>query len=127
MPADLGFVVVTKIDRLWEGDCADASVVACSSVTGCGIEELSARIRSVLREADADGVVGAAATSARCLGSLREAARALESAVELTEVAGDELVAAEIRAALDALGEVVGAICTDDVLDRVFSQFCIGK
>ena len=40
---------------------------------------------------------------------------------------GDELVAAEIRAALDALGELVGAICTDDVLDRVFSQFCIGK
>jgi tRNA modification GTPase len=84
-------------------------------------------VSSALREADADGVVGAAATSARCLGSLREAARAIEAAIGLTDVGGDELVAAEIRAALDALGEVVGAICTDDVLDRVFSQFCIGK
>ena len=127
-PADRGIVVVTKVDRVWDGAArTDASVVACSSVTGCGIDELAARIGFVLREADADGVVVAAATSARCLGSLREAARAIEAAIGLTEATGDELVAAEIRAALDALGEVVGAICTDDVLDRVFSQFCIGK
>ena len=41
--------------------------------------------------------------------------------------AGDELVAAELRLALDELGKVVGAVYTDDLLDRVFSRFCIGK
>ncbi|HEX7447478.1 MAG TPA: hypothetical protein VF306_08030 [Pirellulales bacterium] len=40
---------------------------------------------------------------------------------------GEELVAAELRLALDALGQVVGTVYTDDVLDRIFSRFCIGK
>jgi tRNA modification GTPase len=42
-------------------------------------------------------------------------------------LAGDELVAAEVRVALAALGNVVGHVAADDVLDRIFSQFCIGK
>jgi len=37
------------------------------------------------------------------------------------------LVAAEVRGALDELGQVVGAVYTEDLLDRVFSRFCIGK
>jgi len=40
---------------------------------------------------------------------------------------GEEIVAAEIRIALVELGKVVGTIYTDDILDRVFSRFCIGK
>ena len=43
-------------------------------------------------------------------------------------VADDELLAAvEIREALDGLGAVMGTVYTDDILDRVFSKFCIGK
>ena len=38
-----------------------------------------------------------------------------------------ELVALELRGALDELGEMVGAVYTDDLLDRIFSRFCIGK
>ena len=72
------------------------------------------------------GVVSATAT--RCRESLRLAA---ESLVRAREVAisegGDELVAAEVRTALNQLGSVVGAVYTDDVLDRIFSRFCIGK
>ena len=41
--------------------------------------------------------------------------------------AGEELVAAELRRALSELGKVVGAVYTDDILDRIFSRFCIGK
>ena len=40
---------------------------------------------------------------------------------------GDELVAADLRLAVDELGRVVGAVVTDDILDRIFSRFCIGK
>ena len=40
---------------------------------------------------------------------------------------GHELVADEIRRALTGLGEVLGAVYTDDILDRVFQRFCIGK
>ena len=38
-----------------------------------------------------------------------------------------EVVALQLRGALDELGEMVGAIYTDDLLDRIFSRFCIGK
>ena len=40
---------------------------------------------------------------------------------------GEELIAAEIRLALDELGLILGAVYTDDILDRIFSRFCIGK
>jgi tRNA modification GTPase len=38
-----------------------------------------------------------------------------------------EILALELRGALDQLGAMVGAVYTDDLLDRVFSRFCIGK
>ena len=41
--------------------------------------------------------------------------------------AGEEFIAAELRLALDELGQVLGAVYTDDLLDRIFSRFCIGK
>ena len=41
--------------------------------------------------------------------------------------AGEELIAGEVRMALAELGRVVGAVYTDDILDRIFSRFCIGK
>jgi tRNA modification GTPase len=58
---------------------------------------------------------------------LQRADESLQAAAALVATGCDELLAAEIRSALDALGEIVGAICADDVLDRVFGQFCIGK
>lgn len=39
----------------------------------------------------------------------------------------DEFIAAELRLALDALGQVAGAVHSEDILDVVFSRFCIGK
>jgi tRNA modification GTPase len=38
-----------------------------------------------------------------------------------------EILALELRAALEELGALVGAVYTDDLLDRIFSRFCIGK
>lgn len=40
---------------------------------------------------------------------------------------GDELIALDLRLALDALGEVVGAVSPDEILGRIFAEFCIGK
>ena len=40
---------------------------------------------------------------------------------------GEELVAFELRRSLEALGEIAGVVYTDDLLDRIFSRFCIGK
>jgi tRNA modification GTPase len=38
-----------------------------------------------------------------------------------------ELVSIDVRTAADALGEITGAITTDEILGQIFSQFCIGK
>ena len=40
---------------------------------------------------------------------------------------GAELLAVELRDALDALGEILGSISPDDLLAKIFSRFCIGK
>ncbi len=67
-------------------------------------------------------------TIARTAQNLRSAANYVKSAqLAASEQAGEEIIAAEIRAALDDMGLVVGTIYTDDILDVVFSRFCIGK
>jgi tRNA modification GTPase len=68
-------------------------------------------------------------TMVRCRSSLERAAAALDRAglALHQEGYGDELLAIELREALQALGELVGAVYTDDVLDVLFSRFCIGK
>jgi tRNA modification GTPase len=96
-----------------------------SSRTGEGIAELRRRIAAAIASQPGDAV---ASTAARCRESLTLAAAALRRAVAAAEEqAGEEFVAAEIRAALDDLGQVLGAVYTDDILDRIFSRFCIGK
>ena len=38
-----------------------------------------------------------------------------------------EIVAVDLKETLDALGEIIGEVTTEDLLDRIFSKFCIGK
>ena len=60
--------------------------------------------------------------------SLRLTAGSIAGALEAAEGDfGQEIVAAEIRQALDAMGQIVGTVYNDDVLDIVFGRFCIGK
>jgi tRNA modification GTPase len=67
-------------------------------------------------------------TAARCQSSLLAARDALDRTAEATSLGlSDDLVIVELREALEHLGHIVGAVYTDDVLDRVFSKFCIGK
>jgi len=67
-------------------------------------------------------------TSARCVDSLVSSQEALRNALSAAEMhLGDELIAIEMRESLDQLGKIVGVVFTDDILDRVFSRFCIGK
>ena len=67
-------------------------------------------------------------TAARCRESLAHCRESLARARRTAEAgAGDELLAVEIRESLDHLGRLLGAVYTDDLLDRIFSRFCIGK
>jgi tRNA modification GTPase len=120
-------LVLTKTDQQpVTGLPTDA--VSTSSRTGAGLDQLRRRIvHSLLAQTDSEsGVV--TGTALRCRESLRRASDSLDQAREqLALGAGDEIVALEIRLALDELGQIVGAVYTEDVLDRVFSRFCLGK
>jgi tRNA modification GTPase len=105
----------------------DSEALPTSARTGEGLEALRSTIARRLRGGSTDGSA-VALTGARCRDSLRRAERSLRLASEaLTLHAGDEIVAMDLRQALDDLGLVVGAVVTDDILDRIFQRFCIGK
>ena len=99
-----------------------------SSHTGLGLDMLRAELRRlILTEPTGDCAV-VAATAARCRECLRGAKESLDRARGLAASSGgEELIAVEIRTALVELGKVVGEVYTDDILDRIFSRFCIGK
>ncbi len=91
-----------------------------------GLDTLRQRIAETLTEAG--GMDAPTGTAARCRASLEAARDALARAAEACALGlGDELVAIDLRHAIDGLGDVVGAVVTDDLLDRIFGRFCIGK
>jgi tRNA modification GTPase len=103
-----------------------APELATSAVTGQGLEELRQRLADAARQARRPSAL--APSLNRCRQEVTEAGEAVERALGWARQCGfPELVAMELRGALDCLGALVGAVYTDDLLDRIFSQFCIGK
>ena len=102
-----------------------AANIEVSAATGAGLDALEAAIAAALADRPPRRQL-TGATAARGGDALRSAADALARATEVVEL-GDELVAAEVRAAVDALGEVLGVVYHDDLLGRIFGRFCIGK
>jgi tRNA modification GTPase len=92
------------------------------------VEGLRSWIVGQLRDSSAGGREMLASTGARCRDCLASAARSLSDALSLAlGGADDTLISLEVRAALENLGIITGQIYTDDILDRIFSRFCIGK
>jgi tRNA modification GTPase len=117
-------VVLTKCDCP-ELISTSITGIKTSARFGRGLDELKARIAARLLSISGDAVP---ATAERCRASLVQTAIGLKNAIQLAQDrAGDELVASEIRFALEELGKVTGVTYTEDVLDRIFSRFCIGK
>jgi tRNA modification GTPase len=137
LPVTRQIVVWTKIDAVGTNakptdSCKPLTqrqpVAFTSSATGQGLDELREELRKAVEGVDTSQGDFVASTAARCQESLRCAGEGLQNALELVrQKSGEELIAAEIRAALDELGEVVGAVYTEDVLERIFSRFCVGK
>jgi tRNA modification GTPase len=114
-------------------DQSPATFVSTSARTGVGLDALREHLRrQAIESAPCDGEV-VAATAQRSADTIRSAAAAVARARLCLwgdagrSPVGDELAAAEIRTALDELARVVGAVYTEDMLDRLFGKFCIGK
>lgn len=125
-------VVVNKVDLAPEIDLAtftvgvgEARVLGISAETGVGLEELEQAIAEAAGLSDREESLVA---NARQETALRRALSHLEAAVETRQSGfGSDLVSIDVRGAWLALGEVVGESAGDDLLDQIFSRFCIGK
>jgi tRNA modification GTPase len=128
-----GLAVINKVDlplRLTPAELAevtDLPVAMLSALTGQGVEELKQRIVDLALGGGLQPS-GEIITLARhrqhlehCLTALHQA-RAL-----LTATTPWELVALELHEAIRALGEITGEEVGEDVLDRIFGEFCLGK
>ena len=108
---------------------AEFPIVHVSVLAETGFDQLEQAIRHHLSSPSVRDGQWLGMTAARCQETLECIVRALDrsesAAREIT--IGDELIAVDLREALDQLGVILGVIYTDDILDRVFSKFCIGK
>jgi len=125
-------IAINKVDlplRIEPPKTSDDTVaVAMSAKTGDGIDLLRTAIRSRLIGAGAETSDGVMVTNLRHQDALDRARKSLGQAMDSVAAGmADELVAVDVRAAADALGEITGAITTDEILEQIFSTFCIGK
>jgi tRNA modification GTPase len=125
-------LVINKIDlapnpaipRLLE---EEPGVGMVSALTGAGLETLVDHITTLCDKMGYDPS-DRIAINARHAASLEVASAALKAAkAKLTSSEAPELLASDLRTALDAIGEITGRIDNERMLDRLFSTFCIGK
>jgi len=101
--------------------------VAVSARTGEGLDDLRDALKSFLLEHKTD-VASLVLTSARQHEVIGRSARSLGAAAEaLNRQVPHEMVLLDLYSALSALDELTGDVVTEDILDRIFSTFCIGK
>lgn len=122
---DLGITVDLK--RLGES-FAPKEVVVVSALQGTNMERLKEAIFSAIVTGGSDVREAAIVPNARQHAAL---ARALPIVFQVRQNLLDhvppDIVAIDLKEALECLGEITGQTTSEDVLDRIFSQFCIGK
>ena len=123
-PGPRSLIVYNKTDLAPQA-CPDGAI-AISAKTGAGLDALRDAIKRLAGfRADAEGAFSARKRHVDALLLAREHFNAGRRA--LAEREAGELLAEELRLAQDALGEITGKLSSDDLLGRIFSDFCIGK
>lgn len=117
-------VILSKTDlQSPSREVAGHTALPISAKTGAGMPELLARLESeVARRMDLSG--SPALTRQRHRKSLENCREALRAAMSAT---APELMAEELRQAAQALGQITGKVGVEDLLDKIFRDFCIGK
>lgn len=115
------------LDGALPHDTGDGETFLVSARSGLGFETLERRLTQIVRErleTDEAPLV----TRVRHRELVEEALAAVERGLEGARIGiGAELVSEDLRLAARALGRITGSIDAEDLLDRIFSQFCVGK
>lgn len=126
-------VVLNKSDLQPESDAqarrllADAPIVEVSAASGAGLELLEDALYRAAVALTGEAAEPALVTE-RQLDALRRAREAVEAALDAHDLGMPlDLVAVDVREALEAVGEVTGENVSEAVLDEIFRRFCIGK
>lgn len=131
-----GIVLLNKID-VCSGDgleerirhfLVDWPVLKISALTGEGLELLEEEVERQVHGGEVAPVDSLIVSNARHKAALEQAVEELEGAVEAVEMGlTDDIIALELRAAWEKIGEITGTTVTEDIVDKIFADFCIGK
>ena len=103
-------------------------IIKVSAKTGQGLDQLREEIRNVIPGVSLESNHSLLITRLRHKTALVRAQEAVANSINAqNQQLSGECLALDLRVALDALGEIVGVVSTDDILDRIFQEFCIGK
>ena len=133
LPPGRGLIVLNKRDlgpcdpQLAEALPRGIETAVVSAAIGAGVKELLQLIRKRVESGRVDRSAGELMVSARQAHLLERALGALKHLLDEGRNQAMDLVASDLADALAALSELTGDAVTEDVLDRIFSTFCIGK
>ncbi len=134
VPAAASLVVINKADRLgggrpgWEAELEGRERLLLSAVTGDGLPEMERWIEHWALDGERPVAEEALITNLRQEQAATGAREALDTALAaLADGLGEELLAIDLERVLSALGDIVGETTPDDLLGRIFAEFCIGK
>ena len=123
-----GIVILSKADlpRKAEEPQTALPVLHLSSLTGEGLDALGAQIASLFPLPSVPA--GEILTNARQADAVRRASESIEAALSCMEQGQTpDIILTETEAAMQALGELTGRSIRDDITERIFSRFCVGK
>jgi tRNA modification GTPase len=128
-------VIINKVDlppaaeRSWPGGEGPLRrALRASATRGDGVPEVAEAIAGALHNGHGPDAAQPVVTTLRHQEALRMTGTLIDTAMEgLSGGIGGELVAADVRGALQAVGEISGQTCDDEILERIFSKFCVGK
>lgn len=114
---------VTEMKQAWR------ETAAVSAKSGAGIESLILKIKKLILGTDFTEREQSGLGSERQKKSVEEALERITHALEISRAAsyGLDAVVQDLEDALESLGEVTGEVSPDDVLETIFSRFCVGK
>ena len=122
--SDEGLVADDKLHNV--GHIFEENMLSVSAKDGSGLSEIEAWLAGVIKNLNrtSSSVI---LTRVRHQQAVRQALEHLQASLELSVIDQTELVAEEFRSATLALSRILGHVDIEDVLDHIFSSFCIGK